>query len=287
MIDWSASYASAAARIATRKALELKPSAVSYEKLSKRIAEIPGSDDLKEQLDKIGFPTKKMAASVSGSTINNFVKDDGHSFNDEAYLYALLGLLALDHPELILPEIERHELADKQRFTVAATELLGLDASGISAPTSYAGVYRLFRPHTLKPTKLAMLCRFTVGSDNDAFACVLEQGFRDDDGLPSAQRATGRLVPCGPRMIAVLQLRVGCPIVIMIDTTHTVEPKEGIRRMSGIMSIMSDNKKACAYPIYAVREQSEFEPTEVQFADVPERAQKAFAQGVIHWDQQA
>ncbi len=103
MIDWSASYTSAAARISTRKALELKSSAVSYEKLSKRIAEISGSAPLKAQLTEIGFPTKKMAAAVSGSTINNFVKDDGHSFNDEAYLYALLGLLALDHPELILP----------------------------------------------------------------------------------------------------------------------------------------------------------------------------------------
>lgn len=287
MIDWNASYAIAAARIATRRALELKPSTVSYEKLSKRIGELSASTAMKAKLDEIGFPTDRRAAAVSGSTLNNFVKDESHNFNSEAYLYALLGLLIIDHAELILPEMERLETIHRQRFTVAATELLGLDPSGIAPPRSFAGVYRLFRPHTLKPTSQAMLCRFTIGSDNDAFACVLEQGFHDDDGMPSAQRAKGRLVPCGPRMIAALQLRVGCPIMIMIDTTHTVEPAEGIRRMSGIMSIMSDNKKACAYPIYAVREQSDFEPQEVSLAEVPERAQKAFSQGVIHWDQQS
>ncbi len=286
MIDWSASYAKAAGRIAARKALKLKPSAVSYEKLSKRIAEISDSKPLRERLTEIGFPTNEMAGGVSKSTIFNFVTDEDHEFTNPAFLYSILGLLVLDHGELILPEMARLEIVDRQRFTVAATELLGLDATGISAPVDFAGVYKLFRPHTILSKTEAMLCRLAIGHEGDAFACALEQRFIDEDGLKNIQFATGRLVPCGPRMIAMMQLR-NCPFMIFIDTMHKAEIDHSVRSMSGIIAVMTENKKACAYPFYAVRDQDEFEPTDIQLADLPARAKKVFAQGVIHHEQLA
>jgi hypothetical protein len=286
LIEWGARYAAAAAKAAARKARALNDNKPSYAKIEERIVEIARSDTLKTELRKLDFPADKIAPKVGHQSIHNFITLDKHIFESKSHLNSILAWLALDFYPLIYFEMERLKVGEKQQFTVAVTDLLGLDPTQIVPPVDYMGVYKFFRPHTINPTQGAMLCRFTIGADDDAFTCKLEQGFVDDDGLKNTQTATGKLVPCDKRMIAMLQLRNG-PVTIFIDTAHDAEMDRRIRRMSGIITIMTTNKSACAYPFYAVRVQEDFAPTDIDIDELPPRAKKVFGQGVIHHEQLA
>ena len=184
------------------------------------------------------------------------------------------------------------QLAAEEGLVSSLKEALGhgpdFDFEKVAA---FSGTYRLYRPHHLKPKQAVIVSKLTIGDGDSLFDCTLESRFEDEFGDERRDFAEGKIVPHGPRMMAILTSPSTARANFFLyfdDVDHVHEETSAVRKMGGILLSAAGSNAASAWPIYArrVANGGTCEPATLtlqQLANLPKVVQDRLDRGAVYW----
>jgi len=202
-------------------------------------------------------------------------------------------LWATDQEEpLYLALHMEEELATKEVLVSSLKEALGHGSDfDFQKVAAFAGIYRLYRPHHLDPKRFILVARLIIGNGDSHFDCSLDTWHDDAFGEPRRNYAEGKIVPHGPRMLAIISVpgpSFSNFILHFDEIDHRMEEESGVKGMGGIMLSAAGSGPASAWPIYArrVKDGEAFDPATqhtARYADVPGLVQERMDRGAVYW----
>ena len=196
------------------------------------------------------------------------------------------------HEALYLDLHMQADLVANEGLVSALKEALGhgsdFDFAKIAA---FSGIYKLYRPHHQKPKDAILISRLIIGEREARFDCRLETCFEDEFGEESRNIAEGKIVPHGPRLMALISSPPPSRsnfILHFDEIDHRLESESGVRGMGGIMLSAAGSVSASAWPIYArrVKESESFEPHVIPasgYAELPVPVRERLDRGAVYW----
>jgi hypothetical protein len=205
--------------------------------------------------------------------------------------------MATMHKSFYKP-LEAEEYARENETGVSETRLLlGHDRTlNLNKAQDLAGTYKLYRPSHNDPKNTIIVSKLIIGHDAIAgenhdksyFNCSYESEYSQDDKVTTTL-ATGKIVPHGQRVLALLTtLRKG-NFVILFDRIYGDTDSSLFQSLGGIMIAAIIDGPASAWPIYALRvddPKAEFEFTDYHATDLknlPRGVWDRLRRGAIYW----
>lgn len=198
--------------------------------------------------------------------------------------------LELEYGNYLLDFILKEESIRKDSLVSAMREALGYgERIGRSDLSNLSGIYKLFRPSFWDPDNDIIMSRLEIGfCEEDRFSCRLTSAFPTVEDLDVF---VGRIVPHGGKAMAILASGSPPENVILHFDQRGVGGGT-LLSMKGIALTSIGGSPASAWPIYAVKTSTDFEPSVVSPQDIPQLVskiemqpvQKALRRGTISWD---